>query len=60
MRAQINLVSGWESWLWCAAIILAATIGKFGGTLVAARLTGLSWRDAAALGALMNPEGSWN
>jgi hypothetical protein len=36
------------------------TVGKFGGTLVAARLTGLSWRDAAALGALMNPEGSWN
>jgi Kef-type K+ transport system membrane component KefB len=41
MRTQINLVNGWESWLWCAAIILAATIGKFGGTLVAARLTGV-------------------
>jgi hypothetical protein len=37
--------------------ILAATIGKFGGTLVAARLTGLSWRDAAALGTLMNTRG---
>jgi hypothetical protein len=32
MRTQINLVSGWESWLWCGAIILVATIGKFGGT----------------------------
>ena len=57
MRTQINLVNGWESWLWCAAIILAAAIGKFGGTLVAARLTGLSWRDAAALGTLMNTRG---
>jgi Kef-type K+ transport system membrane component KefB len=57
MRTQISLVSGWESWLWCAAIILVATIGKFGGTLAAARLTGLSWRDAAALGALMNTRG---
>ncbi len=57
MRTQINLVNGWESWLWCGAIILVATLGKFGGTLVAARLTGLNWRDAAALGALMNTRG---
>jgi Kef-type K+ transport system membrane component KefB len=57
MRTQINLVDGWESWLWCGAIILVATAGKFGGTLVAARLFGLSWRDAAALGALMNTRG---
>ena len=34
-----------------------ATLGKFGGTLVAARLTGLGWRDAAALGILMNTRG---
>lgn len=57
MRTQINLVNGWKSWLWCGAIILVATFGKFGGTLVAARLTGLSWRDAAALGTLMNTRG---
>jgi Kef-type K+ transport system membrane component KefB len=57
MRMQINLVNGWESWLWCGAIILVATLGKFGGTLLAARLTGLSWRDAAALGTLMNTRG---
>lgn len=57
MRTQIQLVSGWNNWLWCVAIILVATIGKFGGTLAAARLTGLRWRDAAALGALMNTRG---
>lgn len=57
MRTQINLVSGWENWLWCGAIVLTATIGKFGGTLFAARVTGLSWRDSAALGALMNTRG---
>ena len=57
MRTQINLVSGWNNWLWCGAIILVATVGKFGGTLVAARLTGLRWRDAAALGTLMNTRG---
>ncbi len=57
MRTQISLVAGWDSWLWCAAIILVATVGKFGGTLVAARMTGLSWRDSAALGTLMNTRG---
>ncbi len=57
MRTEINLMSGWESWLWCGAIILVATAGKFGGTLVAARLTGLGWREAAVLGALMNTRG---
>jgi Kef-type K+ transport system membrane component KefB len=57
MRTQIALMSGWDSWLWCGAIILVASAGKFGGTLIAGRLTRLSWRDAAALGALMNTRG---
>jgi Kef-type K+ transport system membrane component KefB len=57
MRTRIDLVSGWEAWFICGLIILVATVGKFGGTCVAARLTGLSWRDAAALGALMNTRG---
>lgn len=57
MRMQITLMNGWESWLWCGAIILAATVGKFGGTLIAARLTGLTWRESAALGTLMNTRG---
>jgi Kef-type K+ transport system membrane component KefB len=38
-------------------IIFVATLGKFGGTYAAARLTGLGWRNAAALGALMNTRG---
>jgi Kef-type K+ transport system membrane component KefB len=57
MRTRIDLVSGWQPWLLCGLIILVATVGKFGGTCVAARFTGLSWRDAAALGALMNTRG---
>ncbi|MCY2964729.1 MAG: cation:proton antiporter [Planctomycetota bacterium] len=57
MRTQINLMSGWESWMWAGAIILVATAGKFGGTLAAARLTGLGWRESAALGTLMNTRG---
>lgn len=57
MRTQIGLVSGWEEWGWCLLIIVVATVGKFGGTLVAARLTGLKWRDASSLGILMNTRG---
>ena len=57
LRTQISLVSGWDSWMWCGAIILAATVGKFGGTLIAARVTGLGWRESAALGTLMNTRG---
>lgn len=57
MRTRIDLVSGLDQWLICGLIILVATVGKFGGTLVAARLTGLGWRHAAALGVLMNTRG---
>ncbi len=57
MRTQIGLVNGTSQWLMCGAILLVASLGKFGGGLVAARLTGLSWRDSSALGVLMNTRG---
>jgi Kef-type K+ transport system membrane component KefB len=57
MRIQIGLIEGMEGWLICGLIILVAMAGKFGGTLVAARLTGLTWRTSAALGVLMNTRG---
>jgi Kef-type K+ transport system membrane component KefB len=57
LRTQIGLVRGGGAWLLCAAIILVASAGKFGGTVLAARLTGLGWRNASALGVLMNTRG---
>jgi Kef-type K+ transport system membrane component KefB len=57
MRTQIGLVSGWDQWLVCGLIILVASVGKFGGTLAAARLAGLDWRTSASLGVLMNTRG---
>lgn len=57
MRTQIGLIGGWENWLLCGLIIAVACAGKFGGTFVAARLTGLPWRGAGALGILMNTRG---
>jgi Kef-type K+ transport system membrane component KefB len=57
MRTRIDLMTGGEDWLLCGLIVLAAVAGKFGGVLVAARVAGLHWRLAAALGALMNTRG---
>jgi Kef-type K+ transport system membrane component KefB len=57
MRTQIGLVSGWYEWAICGLIIAVAVTGKFGGTIVASRATGLNWRDAAGLGVLMNTRG---
>jgi Kef-type K+ transport system membrane component KefB len=57
MRTQIGLVSGRSEWMMIALIILVATAGKFGGTIAAARLTGMRWRHAASLGILMNTRG---
>jgi Kef-type K+ transport system membrane component KefB len=57
MRTEIGLLSSWYQWAICGLIIVVAVAGKFGGTLVAARATGLGWRDAAGLGVLMNTRG---
>ena len=57
MRTQIGLLDTATDWIACGAIIVVATIGKFGGSAVAARLTGMSRRDSAALGILMNTRG---
>jgi nucleotide-binding universal stress UspA family protein len=38
-------------------IILTACLGKFGGSTLAARWVGLGWREAAAIGILMNTRG---
>jgi len=38
-------------------LLLVAVICKFGGTVLAARVTGLGWRESAVLGTLMNTRG---
>jgi Kef-type K+ transport system membrane component KefB len=57
LRTRLGLVSGIENWLVVAALIGLATLGKFGGSAVAARLTGMRWREASAIGVLMNTRG---
>lgn len=57
LRTRIDLLDGAGAWGACALVVLVATVGKVGGTAIAARVSGLGWREAAALGALMNTRG---
>ncbi len=57
LRTQIGLLDTPESWATCAVITLVASVGKFGGSAIAARITGISWREANAIGILMNTRG---
>jgi Kef-type K+ transport system membrane component KefB len=57
LRTEVGLVRGLEGWLVCAVIIATAVSGKLGGTAIAARWTGMAWRQSLALGALMNTRG---
>jgi len=57
LRTQIGLLNNVPGWLTCVAIILVATVGKLGGSAVAARLTGMQWNQSLQLGALMNTRG---
>jgi Kef-type K+ transport system membrane component KefB len=57
LSTRIGLLD--SAYLWgIAALVVAVAIGaKLGGSSVAARLTGESWRDALTIGVLMNARG---
>jgi Kef-type K+ transport system membrane component KefB len=57
LRSSIFLITGVQMWVYCAVIIVLAVMGKWGGSMLAARLNGMSWRESAAVGILMNTRG---
>jgi Kef-type K+ transport system membrane component KefB len=57
MRTRLDLLDDTSMWLWAGIVLFAAVFGKMGGAALAARWTGQSWKDAAALGALLNTRG---
>jgi Kef-type K+ transport system membrane component KefB len=57
LRTQIGLLNDTTGWLLCLGLILVATLGKLGGAMFTARLSGVSWIDSFALGALLNTRG---
>jgi len=57
MRVRLDLLNDSAMWIWAGIVLAAAVFGKMGGAAIAARWTGQSWRDAIALGALLNTRG---
>lgn len=57
LRTEIGLINSFHLWVVCLLIIAIAIIGKFGGTLIAARYAKLSWNHSLTLSVLMNAKG---
>jgi Kef-type K+ transport system membrane component KefB len=57
LRTNIGLLTMSRDWCFLVLIIAVAIAGKLGGSAVAARATGIGWREAGAIGVLMNSRG---
>lgn len=57
LRTSVGLIVEPGLWGVFLLILLVAVAGKLGGSAIAARMTGMSWRDALAIGTLMNTRG---
>lgn len=57
LATRVDMLNSAYLWAITGLVIAVAIAGKWGGSMVAARLTGESWRDAAAIGVLMNTRG---
>lgn len=54
LRTDIGGLDTAALWGWCLLTVFLATLGKFGGTYVAARSAGLNHDEANVLGIMMN------
>ena len=57
LRTNIGSLGTPELWLCCGLVLLVAIAGKFGGAAVSAAAVGFPWREATAIGLLMNTRG---
>ena len=57
LRTNLGTLANADLWLWCGLIVAVAVVGKCGGATLAAYGSGMSWREAGAVGALMNARG---
>jgi Kef-type K+ transport system membrane component KefB len=54
LRTDIGTMTGGALWTMCALVLVTAIVGKFGGCWLAARASGLPWREASMIGVMMN------
>jgi Kef-type K+ transport system membrane component KefB len=57
LRTEVGLLDQASDWLLCGLAIALACLGKFGGSVLAARFSGFGWRQSSAIGILMNTRG---
>lgn len=57
LRTQIGLLNNTYLWSICLIVIVIAVVGKFVGSMGAAKLVGQSWKDSLSIGVLMNTRG---
>ncbi|HEX6099432.1 MAG TPA: cation:proton antiporter [Thermoanaerobaculia bacterium] len=57
LRTNIGSLATPTLWLCCALVLLVAIAGKFGGAALSAAAVGFPWREATAIGLLMNTRG---
>jgi Kef-type K+ transport system membrane component KefB len=57
LRTNVALLDSSEMWFCCVLVLGAAIAGKLGGALLSAAVVGFSWREASAIGVLMNTRG---
>lgn len=57
LKTEVGLLNSPDKWLLCFAVIGVAIMGKYVGTYIAARVSGIDKRESAALGWLMNTRG---
>lgn len=57
LRMNVRSLGGGGLWVSAGLILLCALSGKLGGSALAARASGLPWKEAAAVGILMNTRG---
>ncbi len=57
LRTELGLLNDAGSWAMCLGITAVAVVGKFGGSAIAAKVTGESTYSSLAIGTLMNTRG---
>ncbi len=57
LRTQIGLLNESSLWITFIWIVIAAVAGKFGGSTIAAKVVGQTWKESLSIGALMNTRG---
>jgi len=57
LRTDVGSLGDGNAWLWCAILIAVATLGKFGGCYVAARVAGMNRSESKIIGVMMNTRG---